>query len=104
MMTPSQLSARADELRRLLNQYSYEYHALDAPTVSDAVYDGLFQELKQLEASNPQIVSLDSPTQRVGNKLRDGFQDVYKRQANGRKMPQLLGYTSLSCNTLRIPV
>lgn len=76
MTTPSQLSARADELRRLLNQYSYEYHALDAPTVSDAVYDGLFQELKQLEASNPQIVSLDSPTQRVGNKLRDGFQKV----------------------------
>jgi DNA ligase (NAD+) len=45
-MTHSQPSQRITELRELLNHYSYEYHVLDAPSVSDAVYDSLFQELK----------------------------------------------------------
>ena len=65
---------RAAELRQLLNQYSYEYHVLDAPTVSDAVYDSLFGELKVLEAANPALITPDSPTQRVGNELKGGFQ------------------------------
>lgn len=67
---------RIAELRKLLNQYSYEYHVLDAPSVSDAVYDGLFGELKQLEAAHPELVTADSPTQRVGNKLLEGFTKV----------------------------
>ncbi len=67
---------RIRDLRQLLNQYSYEYHVLDAPTVSDAVYDSLFQELKQLEAAHPSLVTPDSPTQRVGNELKGGFQKV----------------------------
>jgi DNA ligase (NAD+) len=67
---------RTIELRRLLDQYSYAYHVLDAPTVSDAVYDGLFAELKHLEAEHPELVTEDSPTQRVGNKLLDGFSKV----------------------------
>lgn len=67
---------RIAELRRLINQYSYEYHVLDAPSVSDAVYDGLFSELKTLEAQYPQLVTIDSPTQRVGNKLLEGFTKV----------------------------
>lgn len=58
---------RVEELRKLLNQHSYEYHVLDEPSVSDAVYDGLMQELKQLEADHPELVAPDSPTQRVGN-------------------------------------
>ena len=58
---------RAAELRKLLNQYSYEYHVLDNPSVSDAVYDGLMRELKDLEAADPGLITPDSPTQRVGN-------------------------------------
>lgn len=76
MTVPHQPSERIVELRTLLNTYSYEYHAHDSPTVSDAVYDGLFQELKKLEAEYPDLITRDSPTQRVGNKLLDGFKKV----------------------------
>jgi DNA ligase (NAD+) len=58
---------RLIELRNLLNQYNYEYNVLDAPTTSDAVYDGLISELKKLEEKYPELVTADSPTQRVGN-------------------------------------
>ena len=75
-MTHSQPEKRIEELRELLNQYSYEYHVLDTPTVDDAVYDGLFNELKQLEAAHPELVTSDSPSQRVGNKLLEGFSKV----------------------------
>ena len=67
---------RIAELRELLNRYSYEYHVLDEPTVSDAIYDGLFGELKQLESQHPQLITADSPTQRVGNELKGGFKKV----------------------------
>ena len=75
-MTQIQPSTRAAELRTLLAQYSYEYHVLDAPTVSDAVYDSLFGELKSLEAARPELVTPDSPTQRVGSELLGGFKKV----------------------------
>lgn len=80
MIQPPQPSERVDELRHLLNQYSYEYHVLDAPSVNDAVYDGLFSELKRLEALHPEYITSDSPTQRVGNKLLDGFTKVTHRR------------------------
>lgn len=67
---------RVSELRRLLNQYSYEYHVMDNPSVSDAVYDGLFTELKDLEKKHPELVTPDSPTQRVGSELLGGFKKV----------------------------
>ncbi len=67
---------RANELKQLLNQYSYEYHVLDDPSVSDAVYDGLMRELKELEAADPSLISADSPTQRVGNTPLDKFVKV----------------------------
>lgn len=75
-MMPVQPSQRVAELRGLLNQYSYEYHVLDTPSVSDAVYDSLFGELKKLEAEHPELVTPDSPTQRVGNELKGGFTKV----------------------------
>ena len=59
---------RVDELKKLLNQYSYEYYALDQPSVSDAVYDSLMVELKSIEAVHPEWITPDSPTQRVGRK------------------------------------
>jgi DNA ligase (NAD+) len=74
MMTQSQ--ERIDELRRLINTYSYEYHVNDAPSVTDAVYDSLFGELKKLEAQHPELITPDSPTQRVGNELKGGFTKV----------------------------
>lgn len=67
---------RAGELRELLARYSYEYHVLDQPSVDDAVYDSLFHELKKIEAEHPELITPDSPTQRVGSELLGGFQKV----------------------------
>lgn len=73
---PAQPSARIEELKKLLNTYSYEYHVNDTSLVDDAVYDSLFSELKQLESENPTLITTDSPSQRVGNELKDGFKKV----------------------------
>lgn len=70
------LKKRVQELRDLIARYSYEYHALDKPSVSDAIYDSLFAELKKIEAEHPELVTLDSPTQRVGSELSKGFKKV----------------------------
>jgi DNA ligase (NAD+) len=67
---------RAAELRRLLNRYLHEYHVLDAPTVSDAEYDRLYDELVALEEAHPDLVRPDSPTRRVGAPASDKFQKV----------------------------
>ncbi len=76
-MTQNQnASSRYNELLDLLNTYSYQYHVLDEPSVEDAIYDGLYAELKQLEADHPDITRSDSPSQRVGNKLKSGFAKV----------------------------
>ena len=64
---------RIEKLRKLIEQYNYEYHTLDKPSVSDAEYDRLMNELISLEKSNPQIDSSTSPTQRVGGKVLDEF-------------------------------
>lgn len=72
-MNPKQ---RAAELKKLLNEYSYQYHVLDESTVTDAVYDGLMQELKKIEAANPELITQDSPTQRVGSELIGGFKKI----------------------------
>ena len=68
--------SRLNEIKKLLSKYSYEYYALDQPSVSDAVYDSLMSELKQIEAAHPAWITPDSPTQRVGNKLSNGFAKV----------------------------
>jgi len=75
-MTQLQPERRVRELRDLLARYSYEYHVLDHPSVEDAVYDSLFGELKKLETAHPNLVTLDSPTQRVGGELMGGFKKV----------------------------
>ena len=75
-MTPNQPSQRLVELRSLLATYSYQYHVLDNPSVDDAVYDSLFGELKKLEALYPELITSDSPTQRVGSELLGGFKKV----------------------------
>lgn len=72
----SQPERRIVELRELINKHSYAYHVLDEPLIDDAVYDSLFGELKQLEAEHPELITSDSPTQRVGNELKEGFKKV----------------------------
>ena len=67
---------RYRQLLELLNRYSYEYHTLDAPSVSDEIYDSLFAELKKIEAENPEIISPNSPSQRVGNIISEKFQKI----------------------------
>ena len=68
--------ARADELRAILNEANHRYHVLDAPTISDREYDLLFKELNELEAAHPELVTPDSPTQRVGAPVEGGFPSV----------------------------
>ena len=77
------LSGARAELRGLLNRYLYEYHVLDDPTVTDAEYDRLFDELAQLEQEHPELVTPDSPTQRVGAPPSDRFQKVRHLHAMG---------------------
>jgi DNA ligase (NAD+) len=69
-------SKRYAELLSLLGKYAYEYYVLSKPTVSDAVYDGLIDELKKIEDKNPDIISPDSPTQRVLDEPLKGFKKV----------------------------
>lgn len=65
-MKPSP-QARAIELRKLIDHHNYLYHALDSPEISDAEFDRLMVELKAIEADNPDLITPDSPTQRVGS-------------------------------------
>jgi len=67
---------RAAELRDVLDYHLYRYHVLDDPEITDAEYDRLFDELVQLEEANPDLVTPDSPTQRVGAPPSDKFQKV----------------------------
>ena len=67
---------RAKQLRELLDQHNYAYYVLDEPTVPDAEYDRLFNELRALEESNPDIITADSPTQRVGGMASGAFGQV----------------------------
>lgn len=64
------------ELRKLLHRYGYEYYVLDKPTVPDAEYDRLMQELIRLEEQFPDLITPDSPTQRVGGEPLDVFEKV----------------------------
>ncbi|MBM7580410.1 NAD-dependent DNA ligase LigA [Jeotgalibacillus terrae] len=70
---------RVQELHDLLNQYNYEYHVLDKPSVPDAEYDQLLNELKQIEADHPELATSDSPTQRVGGAVLEQFSKVTHR-------------------------
>jgi DNA ligase (NAD+) len=81
--TSSSVDQRADQLRGLLNRWLYEYHVLDDPSVDDATYDRHFDELVALEREHPELVTPDSPTQRVGAPPSDRFQKVRHLTAMG---------------------
>ncbi|MDR3724215.1 MAG: NAD-dependent DNA ligase LigA [Terracidiphilus sp.] len=68
--------ARAEELRAELRRHEHLYYVLDRPSITDAEYDALMNELKRIEAENPSLVTPDSPTQRVGGKPAEGFAKV----------------------------
>ena len=67
---------RADELRRLIDHHSYRYYVLDDPEISDAEFDRLYDELRALEEANPELVTPDSPTQRIGAPPSEQFPKV----------------------------
>jgi DNA ligase (NAD+) len=69
-----EVQARVDELRAELNHHLYRYHVLDDPEISDAAYDRLYDELKALEDDHPDLITPDSPTQRVGAPPSDKFE------------------------------
>src|SRR6267378_1310344 len=67
---------RVEHLRDQLRYHEHLYYVLDAPEIPDAEYDRLMQELKGLETAHPELITPDSPTQRVGGKPKEGFQKV----------------------------
>ncbi|MGH2383414.1 MAG: NAD-dependent DNA ligase LigA, partial [Candidatus Limnocylindria bacterium] len=75
-MTATDPAARAEELRATLDEANHRYHVLDAPTMADREYDMLFRELVDLEAAHPELMTEDSPTQRIGAPVEGGFPSV----------------------------
>lgn len=67
---------RAQELRSRINEHNYRYYVLNAPVVSDREFDAMLEELQQIEAGNPELITPDSPTQRVGSDLSSAFPTV----------------------------
>jgi DNA ligase (NAD+) len=67
---------KIENLREELRRHEHLYHVLDAPEITDAEYDAMMRELKSLESQHPELVTADSPTQRVGGKPREGFVKV----------------------------
>lgn len=76
VMSEEHPERRADELRSIIEKLNYDYHVLDQPTATDAEYDEYMRELRALEEAHPELVTADSPTQRVGAAPHAGFQRV----------------------------
>ena len=77
--SPLTPAARAQALRHQLHHHAHAYYTLDAPEVPDAEYDRLFRELQALESAHPELLTPDSPTQRVGGQVLDAFAPVTHR-------------------------
>src|ERR1700683_974852 len=84
-MTDSAAARKIEKLRDQLRRHEHLYYVLDAPEISDAEYDALMNELKRLEAAHPELLTPDSPTQRVGGKPAEGF----KKAQHSRPMLSL---------------
>ncbi len=91
---------RVAVLRREIERHNHAYYVLDAPTVPDAEYDRLFRELQALEAEHPELISADSPTQRVGGKPLPEFAPVRHARADAVD-PHRNRYRALGCAGLR---
>ncbi len=75
-MSKAKAEKRIEELRTELRRHEHLYYVMDAPAISDQEYDALMNELKRLEGEHPELLTPDSPTQRVGGKPAEGFQKV----------------------------
>jgi DNA ligase (NAD+) len=82
-MVSSDVADRVAELRRLVEHHNYRYHVLDEPEIPDSAFDALYDELKALEEVHPELVTADSPTQRVGGAPAAGFTKVEHLQPMG---------------------
>ena len=76
MTKAADVQNRIDALREDLRHHEHLYYVLDQPSISDAEYDARMNQLKALEAEHPELVTTDSPTQRVGGKPKEGFAKV----------------------------
>ena len=100
-MTEPRAQERAAELRRRLDHHNHRYYVLDDPEVSDAEYDALLNELRALESANPDLLTPDSPTQRVGGRPLERFEPVQHLQpmlslANARNEEELRAWLERS--------
>ena len=84
-MAETAVARKIEKLRNELRRQEHLYYVLDAPEISDAEYDALMNELKKLETAHPELVTPDSPTQRVGGKPAEGF----KKAQHSRPMLSL---------------
>src|SRR5262249_6335703 len=73
------LADRAAELRRLIDHHNYQYYVEARPEISDREFDKLLRELQNLEKSHPELITPDSPTQRVGGQPIEGFETIRHR-------------------------
>lgn len=116
-MTFQAAEKRSAELRDELNQYSYEYYVQDQPSVEDFVYDKKYQELVEIETEYPDLITPESPTQRVGGKILEGFEkvvhdiplyslnDVFNKEeliAFDERVKKAVGHTVSYCVELKI--
>ena len=67
---------KIEKLRSQIDDLRYRYHVLNDPEVTDAMYDGLMDELRHIELANPELITPDSPTQRVAGTVADGFKKI----------------------------
>jgi DNA ligase (NAD+) len=97
LSSATKVASRAEELRRQLEYHGHRYYVLDDPEISDPEYDGLLNELRDIEAEHPELRSSDSPTQRVGGQPLDKFEEVPHLQpmlslANARNEEELAAW------------
>src|SRR5690554_4272490 len=99
-VSPS-VEERINELRKELHYHNYRYHALDDPVISDAEYDKMLQELIQLETEHPELITADSPSQRVGHSPIEGF-DTITHQAPLLSLSNAFGADDLRAFDTRV--
>ena len=96
-MSEAEAAARAADLREIINRHAYFYYVLDQPEIDDTEYDELYRELQTLEQEHPDLITPDSPTQRVGAAPLEGFTQIRHLQpllslANARNEEELLAW------------
>lgn len=81
MMSMQEAALALQQLKQRIAEYDYHYYVLDAPLVSDSEYDGLYRQLVEIEQQYPDLITADSPSQRVGGQALSAFESVQHRQA-----------------------